>query len=84
MGASRCLECAQVFFSAKIRVGRCAPCRLKAAGGIVPAGNQPNQNQPGLRPGTPMTRPGAPVSRPGSPMSRLVSRPVTSAPNRNR
>jgi hypothetical protein len=83
MGASRCLECGQVFFSAKIRVGRCAPCRLKAAGGIVPAGATPGQ--PGLpRPGTPMARPGAPGSRPGSPVSRLVPRPVTSAPNRNR
>ena len=82
MGASRCLECGQVFFSAKIRVGRCAPCRLKAAGGIVPAGSQPNQ--PGLRPGSPVGRPGSPVPRPGSPMSRLAPRPVTSAPNRNR
>jgi hypothetical protein len=37
MGASRCIECSKVFFSAKLRVGRCAACRLKAAGGIPPA-----------------------------------------------
>ena len=71
MGASRCIECGQVFFSAKIRVGRCAPCRLKAAGGIVPAGSQPGQ--PGV------VRPTGPMGRPATP-----PRPVTSVPSRAR